>query len=210
MSFGGLSFALYMFRNTFILHNIDKLTDLVIHMLPMITMWNIHWNLRDSKEAQEWGFYDPNQFEFGYEFLKQVFYVWNVNYFAWAFLYYSILLVIRRKYIKENDLGTLYDYASGKNKMAMKIGKKYGYTARIAVFVICHYVYTFCVMLTTIPGFFIKEFAYIQVLFYCVLVLRNGADYMIYFTPSYQQKLKDLEKIEETAQKDSTDSTDSK
>lgn len=81
--------------------------------------------------------------------------------------------------------------------------KKFGFAGRILVFFLSHYIYNMLLILLALPGFFLKEFAYIQMSFYILVVLKNGADYIIYFSPEYKEKLKDLDKLEETLQTDS-------
>ena len=40
---GDLSFAIWLFRGSLVLHKIDILTNLGIHLMPMIIMYHIRW-----------------------------------------------------------------------------------------------------------------------------------------------------------------------
>ena len=40
---GPLAFAIMMFRNSLVYHEIDKLTSMAIHAIPMIVMTHIRW-----------------------------------------------------------------------------------------------------------------------------------------------------------------------
>ena len=123
---GVLAFAIYVFRNSFIFHHIDKLTDLVIHLLPLVTIWNIHWNLRNSESRQEWGFLNIEELKLDFQFIKDCIMAFNYFYIIWASFYYIFIMGIRRKRITEKNYWTLIDMQVDQNKFATKLKKNYG------------------------------------------------------------------------------------
>jgi hypothetical protein len=121
-----LAYALFRFRNSLIFHHLDKLTDLVIHLLPIVTMWNIHWNIRETAERKEWGFVDTNSFTFNLSFVWDMFYYFNIMYVSWASVYYLIILIVSRERIKQRGYWTLLQMSIDSSKFASKIRDKYG------------------------------------------------------------------------------------
>jgi len=81
----------------------DKLTDLVIHLLPLVTIWNINWNLKGTQEFKDWGFIDLSSISFDFSFVKEIFYLANTMYALHAIIYYSLILIVWRKSIFEGD-----------------------------------------------------------------------------------------------------------
>jgi len=95
-------------------------------MLPMVTMYNIHWNIRDMPERKSAGFVDPSEFKFGLEFLMELFYYFNIMYFGWAMIYYFIILVVSRQKIKDRGYWTLLQMSIDNSKIASNLRDKYG------------------------------------------------------------------------------------
>ena len=91
------------FRNSVIFHHTDKLTDLVIHLLPLVTMWNINWNLKGTQEFKDWGFFDLSEESFNLGFVKEILYIANSMYLLHAALYYFMIFVVWRKDIFEGE-----------------------------------------------------------------------------------------------------------
>lgn len=185
-----------MFRNSLIFHHLDKLTDLVIHLLPLVTVWNIHWNIRDTPERKEWGFLDPNEIQFDFQFAKELFIAFNLIYVLWAVVYYSIILVIKRKRIEEKNYWTLIQMQVDLNKRATELKKTYGLWAAALFFGSKHYFYAMALGVLGLPGLFYRPYLFVQLVVYLFVVVKNGADYYIeYFSRKYELGLQELDKI---------------
>ena len=48
-----------------VFHDLDKMAGSSFHFIPVLLSWNIHWNIRGMPGRKEWGFYDPENIEFG-------------------------------------------------------------------------------------------------------------------------------------------------
>lgn len=127
-SCGTLGMATILVKNSFVLHNIDRMTSLYIHLKPLITLTNLHWSTQYSKN-RGWDLYDPSGDEFSFEFFIFFFKCTFSIYFTWAVIYYVIIFIVRRKKIKERNYDTLFKYLASTDKGARKLwysrGKKY-------------------------------------------------------------------------------------
>ena len=103
------------------------------------------------------------------------------------------------------------NYASKSNKTAMDLERKYGPWARKAFFALNHYLYSLIMGLLCLPSFFYKYVALVQMWLYILIVLKNGADYYIFYFPkNYEKNLRELDKMEEELAHNEEKSTDSK
>ena len=208
---GVIAFAVYIFRNSFIFHHIDKLTDLVIHLFPLVIVWNIHWNLRNTEARKEWGFIDVEEFKLDLQFVIDCIVAFNYFYVLWAAFYFTFILGIRRRKIIENNYWTFIDMQVDKNKIATKLKAKYGMWLACIYFSLNHYVYWIVNGLVTIPGFFYESYALIQMAIYVMLSLKNGVDYYFdYFPTKYELNLQQLDELEKNLVSKENESKDTK
>lgn len=110
---GPLAFAVMMFRNSLVYHEIDKLTSLSIHAIPMCIMTHIRWytiphqaNL-PANEQRFLAIPEPvDAKEWAIMFLGKP----MMFYLIWAVIYYIFNFVIAAKTIKEKNYTTLYSH----------------------------------------------------------------------------------------------------
>ncbi|CAI2364957.1 unnamed protein product [Moneuplotes crassus] len=201
MSFGVLSYSLFCFKNSFIFHHLDKLTDLVIHLLPIVTMWNIRYNIGGTEEFKQWGFCDLSEVPFSFGYIIEAFSAANKMYLSHACFYYFLVCVVLRTEIFEKGKNCLLKYTTENSPTALRWHKTYGLWARCLLFAINHYLYATGMTILSIPAFFSEYFAFIQLFFYLFVIVKNGADYYFsYFSKKYESKLQELDELE-TAQK---------
>lgn len=181
---GPLLISIPLFSNSFVPHSVDKMTSLVIHLLPAITLWAI-------KSAD-----CPVFLESMKPLNFQDFYLYSVGmYLIWIVPYYLVMfwLLYERWQRKQNI--TLYKWVmENKTTLTYKycglLGEKY----RPAMFMSQHALSSVALIL----------FAYVQIQYYWVLCgfvgliscwsIWNGASYYIdLFARRYE---KDLERIE--------------
>lgn len=205
MSVGALSYALFVFRNSFIFHHLDKMTDLIIHLLPLITMWNIHWSLRGTQEHKDWGFLEVENIHFDMTFVKDVFIAFNKGYITWAVLYYTVIMGICRERIQKRKYWSFFQMNTDNSKTGTNLKNKYGIWAAAVYFSAKHYLYCLIIGSVMMPGFFYKTYMAVEVVIYILLVVKNGADYYInYFSRKYELNLEQLDKIEKSLDPDTT------
>ena len=114
------------------------MTDLLIHLMPLITIYNIHWNIRGTEYVELWGFIDPNEFQFGLEFLLECFVAFNLFYLSWAAVYYMIITGVCRSRIQRKGYWTLLKMQIDKSKKAIELREKYGQWAPTLYFAVLH------------------------------------------------------------------------
>jgi hypothetical protein len=136
------------------------MTDLLIHLMPCITVYNIHWNIRGTDEAKVWGFPDPEEFKFGFIFLSECFLAFNMFYFAWAAVYYFIITGICSSRIKRKGYWTLLHMQTDKSKVATDVREKYGQWASTLYFAVTHYLYGLIMGIISLPGFFFQPYLF--------------------------------------------------
>lgn len=159
-------------------------------------MWNIHWNIRDTPEREAWGFLDPNEIQFNFQFVKEVFLYFNMFYVTWAVFYYSIILFIKRRRIEEKKYWTLIQMQVDLNKRATELKNKHGLWAAALFFGAKHYFYAIALGIVGLPGLFYRPYLFVQLFVYLFVVVKNGADYYIeYFSRKYELGLQELDKI---------------
>ena len=123
---GILPYSIYGFGNSIIFHLIDKMTDLGIHLFPFITIYNIHWNIRGTEESKNWGFIDPESYQFGTSFMLEFVLVFHIFYGLWAIVYYAIILWLCKERIKSRNYWTLLQMQTDKSRIAQELKEKHG------------------------------------------------------------------------------------
>lgn len=182
-AFGPLLIAVPLFTNSFVPHSVDKITSLVIHVLPGLALWDLQSNQCTGFTTKIYQLTD--------------FYLYaSYSYFIWFFMYYFIIFCLTyERCIRKGNL-TLYQWA-----MEDHTTLTYSYTGLLGerfrpfMFLSQH----------AISNLVLFCIAYILLLNYYLLTLSifltlcwsawNGATYYIeLFSRRYE---KDLLKIEE-------------
>lgn len=101
---GTLSMSIAAFRNSMIFHKIDNLVSLAIHLLPMLTVWNIKWCTLEYEKAtikdiNQRYFLTLDENESWFSFVMTIFIYPILIYLFWVVLYYLKIFVISRKKI---------------------------------------------------------------------------------------------------------------
>lgn len=112
---GPFALSIPTFKNSLVFHKIDNFTSLAIHMIPLITSWNLKWiTMEHELTLREEDRYfltlkDENE-AFNFDFFIRIFVYPLAIYLLWAFMYYLKVFVISSKKIKERNYETLYIY----------------------------------------------------------------------------------------------------
>jgi hypothetical protein len=131
------------------------MTGTALHLFPLLTMWNIHWNLHGTVEREQWGFYNTDHIEFDLTFLATYFGYFMTFYSIWATLYYSILYIYWDQ-ILENQYYCLLLNELIRGAYIKNIREKHGQFAAKVAFVLKHLFYTLTMSVTMAPAFFSK------------------------------------------------------
>jgi len=187
-----------VFKNSFTYHNFDKLCDLSIHLLPHVTLWNIHWNIRDLPGRKEWGFMDVNDVSFGLEFLYNYFAGFYMIFVPWMVMYYTFILFFSWNRIISKGYNCLILHEINNGRYISKIYKKKGERYAKLMYIVQQLIYVHLFALVTLPGFFFKWYSTANLLLYVILAFYFGSTYYIdYFAKKYEITLETLDSIEE-------------
>lgn len=101
---GPFSVAIAAFKNSMIFHKLDTLISLTIHVLPMVTAWNLKWstipyeNTLDKDKRYFFSYSDNNESTY-FESFYSLFLVPLAFYFVWVILYYIKNFIVSPKKI---------------------------------------------------------------------------------------------------------------
>ena len=101
-----------------IFHKIDYLVSLAIHLIPLVTSWNLRWHTMEWERAtlpeNQRYFLTPDEDEIKngglWRYLIRMFFIPLALYLTWVGLYSLKVFVISSKRIKERNYETLYVY----------------------------------------------------------------------------------------------------
>jgi hypothetical protein len=105
---GPLCWSIPLFRNSLILHSLDQLTSVMIHLLPSLAVWALRWNCAPSAAAAaacsftvcsdaecSSSLWDAVTVPFGFWML-------------WAVLYYVKVFILSARKVEERGYDTLF------------------------------------------------------------------------------------------------------
>lgn len=179
-----------------VFHDLDKLTGSSLHLFPLLTMWNIHWNIRGTTERTEWGFYDVGNSNLSFEFLVKYFQNYFSFYFSWAVVYYFIITYACWNTIINKNYYCLVLDELYRGQYIKPVREKYGKYAGQFAFVLKHFIYTVACALAMLPAFFIRFYSVALLLYFVCLLIKRGGDYYIdHFSKKYEANLVLLDEL---------------
>ena len=203
---GPFCFAIILFRNSLVFHDLEKLTQFCLHAFPPLIMHMVRWNMMTTKLPIKDGEIDGGSLS-----LLGLF-VWPLAlYGIWLVAYLLITSVFLHNYLRDKDVMTLYRYLmTGKEKQGilyrlkiLKIGEQFDPDTVIgkAVFVFFQLLIT---VLTIAPvqlfyTYYGLSCAYLVLVF--SVACWNGASYYIeIFSTRYHLKFEN--KVKSSNEKD--------
>ena len=194
-AFCGMVFAVFLFTNQFVFHDIDKMTGSLLHTLPIITQWNIHWNLRGTEGLQEWGFYDASNDMFTWDTVSYYYMSYWKIYFIHCLVYFGTVY-LRYDVIMKNDYMCYFrnEFEGG---MFAKIFRKHGYAACFSAMGATHFLFISIMYTTIIFACFFLEYlmvGYMLVVLY-MLFDRAATYYIDHFPKKYEDHLRGYDEL---------------
>lgn len=184
-----------MVRNIVVYHDLDKLTGSMIHVFPLLTMWNVHWNIRGTPEAQQWGFVDFTDFGFELDNVLYLFKYYLIGYFLWAIPYYTILYFSWSRILRKDYYCLLIDELF-RGQFVHKFCKKYGAKVGIIAFMTKHIIFTNIFNTIMLSAFYSKYVCTgFLFLFIYILFNRGGEYYINIFSRKYEDNLRLLDQL---------------
>eukprot|EP00347_Sterkiella_histriomuscorum_P015562 403356560 len=199
---GPFGLAIPAFKNSMIFHKLDNLTSIAIHIIPLITSWNLRWTTIEHESQfpeEERYFISINESNEVYssQFFYKMFFIPFALYLLWAILYFIKVFVISSKKITEKNYETMYIYymnQAGPRKILSKFGQKLAPFVFMTFHIVFFVISSFLAILA-FGNFYIHTFL---MLLWTTMSIWNGANfYMEYFSRKYESNLKMLEQIEQ-------------
>lgn len=209
LSMGTLSFAVITWRNSLVLHLIEKTTSSFIHVMPPVTMFVIVHELPSEYVAIR---YPAVSLVTNWNFYSGIF--WTLVYYTLWQVAYHYFITIKRKTQIENGRVTSFTHMK-KAKSSSALGKfvnRLPYVwMQIATFTLIQFGYQLLTMVFVPIWFTYKHACGTFVTFIFVWASYNGATYYIdVFGKRFQKEVEKLkleiqqlqEQLQETARKD--------
>lgn len=170
---GPLIWALLIFRNSLVLHSLDKVTSLYIHLMPCLLTFVIRWYPEEA--ASKWHKPFP-KFQFQYNFL------WLVLLpLCFHILHQVIYFILVNLILKpSSDYLNLFRYVTRKEgSLQFRLCNLFGPRYRILLYTAWSHLMVVC-MLLLIPlwyNYFIANS--VMLVFFCATAAFNGATYYV-------------------------------
>ncbi|TNV72987.1 hypothetical protein FGO68_gene9866 [Halteria grandinella] len=203
---GPFGLAIPAFKNSMIFHKLDNLISVTIHLVPMVSSWNLRWHTLQEEATKDTRYFltlSPETESFT-TYLTRLFLIPLSLYLLWAFLYSLKVFVISSKRIKDRNYETMYIYYMNQ-PWAAKILLNTPLGPRAAPFIFMTFHVTFFVVSSVFAGMAYFSFTVhsVMMMTWIGLSVWNGANfYMEYFSRKYESGLKALEEVELTFSKD--------
>ena len=82
---GIMASGIVQFRNSLVFHDIDRLSSMLIHVVPLKFMWKLRWYGHDDTS---WGFFNPETAEVGF----MEYYTTPIYFFTLHFVIYCLIV----------------------------------------------------------------------------------------------------------------------
>ncbi|CCF59876.1 hypothetical protein KAFR_0I00950 [Kazachstania africana CBS 2517] len=186
LTFGSLSFAVITWRNSLVLHSIDKTTSCFIHIMPPCTMYVIFHALPEPYKAKRF----PGATK--YVNLKTNVLWTSFYYLIWQCLYHYFITLKKSSKIKAGERMTSFEYLTGhqfKNFWAVKLKAPWP----LIIYTLLQYFYQLGTMLLCTIWLGNKTASSLFLLFIFLSASFNGATYYVdYYGKNFEKEVDKL------------------
>ncbi|KAG0369745.1 hypothetical protein BGZ54_009010 [Gamsiella multidivaricata] len=190
LSHGPLAFAIVTWRNSLVLHSLDKVTSVFIHMSPPITLYTVRWLYPDPNHARFAALEGMDVLPTASSLKSAI-----TLYLAWQIAYYVFVVVRQREKIEAGKRVTSYTWllndpkGGAISKAAHTFGEKYS----IITFMGLQLIYTFvtCLFALVLYRNFKLNTGFLVGLF-TASVWNGACYYMEVFSKQYEKQLNKL------------------
>ncbi|KAF9910400.1 hypothetical protein EC991_006665 [Linnemannia zychae] len=190
LSHGPLAFAIVTWRNSLVLHSLDKVTSVYIHMSPPIALYVVRWLYPDPNYTRFPALKDMPVLPTSSSLTAAI-----ALYLTWQVAYYVFVVVRQKEKIKAGKRVTSYTWllndphAGVISKVAHTFGEKYS----IITFMGMQLIYTFVTCLFALLSYkYFKLNTVFLVSLFLVSVWNGASYYMEVFSKQYEKQLSKL------------------
>lgn len=190
-SFGTLSFAIITWRNSLVLHSIDKTTSTVIHIMPPLLCHTFNHLLTDEYKAER---FPATVAVESWDVVPSMIYT-TIAYFIWQSLYHIFITWLNQDKIKAGQV-TSFEFlrkAYGDTRLGKFVNGLPGFLPVVA-FTFIQFGYQFSTMLPCPIWYKYEKLSSVFMVFIFSSAAYNGASYYIDF---YGKRFhKELQKVQ--------------
>ncbi|KAG0099188.1 hypothetical protein BGZ93_008775 [Podila epicladia] len=190
LSLGPLAFAIITWRNSLVLHSLDKVTSVYIHMSPPITLYTVRWLYPDSEHTRYPALKDMEVLPTTQSLTAAI-----ALYLTWQIAYYLLVVVRWREKVESGKRMTSYTWLLNdpKGGVIAKTAHTFGEKYSIPTFMGLQLIYTFvtCMFALLTYRYFKLNTVFLVGLF-LVSVWNGACYYMEVFSRQYEKQLSRL------------------
>lgn len=180
--FGPIIWAIPIFRNSLVLHSLDRITSCVLHIAAPLACFVIRWMDYDNVFGQR--DIETMPLKTTYAYAVSIYMVWAVFYYIMIFVVF-----LDKLHIYEN----LYIYSMG-NKSIKKFCFTFGERFHRPMYMLFHLSYFLVCSVLGVVQYHYRAFNFLVLAFCCSISVWNGANYyMVWFSKKYEKQLALLE-----------------
>ncbi|CCK69411.1 glycerophosphocholine acyltransferase KNAG_0C03000 [Huiozyma naganishii CBS 8797] len=196
LTFGSLSFAVITWRNSLVLHSIDKTTSCFIHIIPPVAMYVIYYGLPAEYQKERF----PAAIKSSVNLKSNI--VWtSLYYLLWQSMYHYFITLKKSSKIKSGERMTSFEYLTShqfKDFWAVNLKAPWP----MVIYITLQYLYQLCTMLLCSLWLRsrIAAAAFLSSIF--LIAAHNGATYYVdYYGRSFEKQVNKLKAELEELQK---------
>lgn len=202
-TFGTLSFAVITWRNSLVIHNVDKITSCFIHIMPPLTMYTIHHAIDEATKRER---FPAASLEASKTWNLKTNILWtSLYYLVWQSAYHYFITLRQSSKIKSGQRVTSFEYLTThqfKNMWATKLPDPWP----MFFYILFQYCYQLGTMM--LCGFWFNSrlaaAGFMAFIFLCAA--KNGANYYIdYYGKKFEKEVDKLKLEVETLQQQLND-----
>jgi hypothetical protein len=188
-SMGPLLIAVPIFRNSMVLHSLEKLTSVYIHIAPGLVMWSIRYNKCDKWPLTE---STPSL----YNYIKNT----AILYLIWAVIYYFIIFKLTLERCNKKKNTTMFGYLlDNKDSIFYKLTGFLGEKYRGVLFMLVHMIFSLVTLLLTYVCLYSEVIHIVLMVLTILKTFWSAATYyMEIFSKNYELRLQNLESIKQS------------
>lgn len=189
-TFGTLSFAIITWRNSLVIHSVDKITSCFIHMMPSLTMYCITHAISEDTKLKRFPAASISN-SMSWNLKTNVFYT-SIYYLVWQSLYHYFITLRKKQKIKSGQRMTSFEYLTThqyKNSWVVKLPPPYP----MILYTLFQYCYQLVTMILCVVWFNSNIAAACFLAFIYIHAAKNGASYYIdYYGKKFEKEVDKL------------------
>lgn len=188
---GHMAYAIVGFRNSLVMHDLDRMSSLLIHAVPLKIMWNLHWF--SSRTDEGFNFWNPEEGVTLFEYFQ------NGVIFFWVhqLIYVFFNFFLFKKKIKQRGYENSFTYFKSAKGFPGNLVR--GRSEGVAQLIYSGVSFLFFIVNSLLAWLFFNCYLAhtIWVVFLLSVAAWNGANfYMEYFSRKYEHNLTMLDTLQ--------------